>query len=216
MTTDTFIPRSCEECIKSKYKLQKPDCAYEQGLEHKKTYAYFKSTYNLNIKQHLDSMITLKKQREECLEHIKGQASRMIALRKALDIDSLIGKIVDLNERIEDIENYGKKEKKIDYKDRILAPPKEEPDAYERKIVKQAKPIHKDETKKKEDDAKDATPLKDRGWLMYVRNTKKENVERYVSQLKAEHPELTDDQIKISVNAVGNYMVRYTLNPDLS
>jgi len=212
--TDNFIPKTCEECIKSKYKLQKPDCAYEQGLEHKKTYTYFKTTYNIKLQQHLDAMMVLKAQKEECLEKIKAQASKMISLRRALDIDSILGKIGDLNERIDDIENGDIPVAQIEDKDRILAPPKAEPEAYERKIVKQAKPKPKEkpQTKKKQE----TTPLKDRGWLMYVRNTKKENVEKYVGQLKDEHPELTDDQIKISINAAGNYMIRYTLNPDIA
>lgn len=213
MTADIFIPRSCEECINSKYKLEKPDCAYEQGLEHKRTYAYFKKTYNIALQQHLDAMLTLKRQKEECLEKIKTQATKMISLRKALDIDSILNKIGDLSGRIEEIENGDGVEKIIEDRDRILAPPRGMPEAYERRTVKKDT---QPETKREMPKRKTKTiPLKDRGWLMYVRNTKKENVEQYVNQLKAEKPELADNQIKISVNAAGNYMIRYTLNQDI-
>jgi hypothetical protein len=218
MKEESFIPKTCEECINSKYKLEKPSCAYEQGMEHKRAYTYFKKTYSISLQQHLDAMAAMKKQKEECLEKIKNQASKMIALRKALDIDSILGKIIDLNGRIDEIENGETIEKIIEDRDRILKPPKEEPDEYERKIVKREQPkqTHYERKPEKKEKTKKAIPLKDRGWLMYVRNTKKENVERYVNQLKREQPELDDSQIKISVNAAGNYMIRYTLNQEIA
>lgn len=222
MAEEKLIPKTCQDCINSRYKLEKPSCAYEQGLEHKRTYSYFKKTYGISLQQHLDAMTGLKRQKDDCLRQVIQQAQKMLALRRALDIDNILGRIVDLNSRIDEIENDEKMEKIIPDRERILKPPKETPDEYERRFVKRDKPKEpekpkpeekKPETKKK---TSEALPLKDRGWLMYVRNTKKDNVERYVKQLKQEQPDLKDGQIKISVNAAGNYMIRYTLNPDIS
>jgi hypothetical protein len=214
MAEPDFIPKNCKECINSKYKLEKPNCAYEQGVEHKNTYKYFKKTYDITIQQHLDMMMSLKKYREECLEKIRQQAIKLSSVRKALDIDNILSKIDGLSTRIIEIENGGKPEiKTIKEQDRILTPPKDTPEAFERYMVKKEKKpeVSREQTKEK----RTPMPLKDRGWLMYVRNTKKENIEQYVNQLKAEKPGITDDQIKISVNAAGNYMIRYTLNPDI-
>jgi hypothetical protein len=205
------IPKTCEECIKSRYKLPKPDCAYEQGLEHKKTYSYFKKTYDTTVTQHLDEMQKLKRKREQCLSQIKTQASKMLALKRALNIDGIMDTINNLNERIDDIEENGAPTDDLQEHNRILSPHKTEPNAYEKKVVNRSK---KDKPKKEK--SKKKIPLKDRGWLMYVRNTKKENVDKYIERLKEEHPEVTDNQIKVSINAAGNYMIRYTNNPDMA
>jgi len=207
------VPTTCSDCIKSKYKLPKPQCVYEQGLEHKKTYTYFKSVYSIPIPQHLESMQRLKRQRDVCLRQIQEEATKMITLRKGLGIDILLNKFETLNERIDDIENSEIDQYHIEDKDRILAAPHEAGpgETIKKKIIKPAEPVEQKIPEKHISKA-----AKDRGWLMYVRNIKKNKINEYVAKLKQKHPELIDGQIKITLNKAGNYMIRYTLNPNLA
>ena len=206
------VPKTCSECIKSKYKLPKPQCIHEQGLEHKKAYTYFKTIYSIPIPQHLDIMQRIKRQREVCLRQIQEEATKMLTLRRALDIDSILSRIGSLNDRIDDIEDNDHYIPQIEDKDRILASPHEQKpgETITKNIVK---PIEQKPSKPKEDKS---TSLKDRGWLMYVRNLKKNKIESYVKKLKEEHADLPDKQIKITLNKSGNYMIRYTLNQNLT
>jgi hypothetical protein len=220
--TEEFVPRTCEECIKSKYKLPKPQCAYEQGMTHKKTYQYFQNVYGVEIPQHLEAMHILKERKQACLVKVQEQVRRVVTLRRALDTDNILGKIGTLSERIEDIEkDYTLPV--IDETNRILSPPKSHDETtvtrVERKPPQKKTPSIDDgldrdipERKKKNDMS---LSMKDRGWLMYIRNCKKDNIKSYVAKLKKEHPDIADKQIKISTNATGNYMIRYTLNPNI-
>ena len=222
-----FIPKACEECIKSKYKLPKPDCAYEQGLEHKRTYEYFKNTYGVTLPQHLEALSILKERKAQCLEKIKDQVTRMVSLRRGLGIDNILGLVNDLNSRMDQMENNGDKSY-YDDRDRILASPKvhSTEEQTTKKFVKEQKEPEKtkepefinkpEKNKPKKKKASDTLDMKERGWLMYIRNCKKEKVDYYVGKLRKEHPDLSDKQIKISTNAAGNYMIRYTLNPDMA
>lgn len=210
------VPMTCKDCIRSKYKIPKPQCAHEQGLEHKKTYEYFKAIYGVPIQQHLDAMHVLKRQRELCLKQIQEQATQMITMRRALDIDNILRHVVSLNERIETIEKNGGPE----YSDaeRILAMPKEQTSSEESTTTKiiRVPTISKETAKKVPVGNDEDVSLKNRGWLMYVRNVKKDRIKEYIDKLKDEFPELTDKQIKVAVNKTGNNMIRYTLNPNLA
>ena len=217
-----FIPKTCEECIKSKYKLPKPSCSYEHGLDHKRSYEYFKNIYHVELPQHLEAMMLLKQQKEQCLEQIQVQAMKMVQLRKMLNIDDILGKIGELSTKVCDIETNGGSIKSSE-DDRILASPQKKigQESVTKKVIRhESTPTLKEKHEQKSEDNnnnnKGALPLKDRGWLMYIRNCKKEKLQDYTNKLKSEQPELTDNQIKISVNAAGNYMIRYTLNPELA
>jgi hypothetical protein len=215
-----FVPKTCDECIKSRYKLPKPNCSHEQGLDHKRSYEFFKNVYKVELPQHLEAMHILKDRRVECLEQIQQQVVKMVSLRRALDIDTMLTKISDLSTRVCDMEENGGPKKETSDDDRILASPqrKGETEAVTKKVIKhEVTPILKErQPAKKENNDAEPLPLKDRGWLMYVRNCKKDNLEDYANKLKQEHPDLSENQIKISLNAAGNYMIRYTLNPDLA
>jgi hypothetical protein len=210
------VPTSCKECFNSKFKLPKPQCAHEQGLEHKKTYEYFKTVYGVPIQQHLDAMHVLKRQRDLCIKQIQEQATQMITMRRALDIDNILRHVVSLNERIETIEKNGVST----YSDteRILATPKEQSSSEESTTTKiiRVPTISKEVGRKAPIGNEEDISLKNRGWLMYVRNVKKEKIKDYLDKLKSEFPDLTDKQIKVTVNKAGNNMIRYTLNPNLA
>jgi hypothetical protein len=215
--TSDHVPTTCKECFNSKFKLSKPQCAHEQGLEHKKTYEYFKTVYGVPIQQHLDAMHVLKRQRDQCLKQVQEQATQMISMRRTLDIDNILRAVMVLGERIETIEKNGVST--YSETERILATPKEQSSTEEStttkiirvptisKEVERKVPIHKND---------EDISLKNRGWLMYVRNVKKEKINDYLDKLKDEFPELTDKQIKVTVNKAGNNMIRYTLNPNLA
>ena len=220
-----FVPKTCDECIKSKYKLPKPTCAYEHGLDHKRSYEYFKNVYKVELPQHLEAMSILRQSKAECLEQIQQTAMKMVALRRALDIDSILGKIGELSTRVCDIEENGGKLTLGDDSDRILASPQKKTgtETVTKKVIKhESTPVLKEKKETVEtnnennSNEKSSLPLKDRGWLMYIRNCKKDKLENYVEQLRNEHPELTEKQIKISLNAAGNYMIRYTMNPEMA
>jgi putative IMPACT (imprinted ancient) family translation regulator len=218
-----FIPRSCDECIKSKYKRPMPDCAHEQGIAHKKTYKFFLDKYGITINQHVEEMKRCKQEREQCLQQIQQQAREMVALRQGLGIDQIFSSISKLSERVNDIENN---DAGNESKDRILAYPKHATDEEQTTktiIQKKRKEPQTESMKAKEPDAekqpkepKKNLSMAERGWLTYIRNCKKENVKKYVDQLKKEHPDITDNQIDIGINGAGNRMIRYTLNPDLA
>jgi hypothetical protein len=218
-----FVPKTCDECIKSKYKLPKPACSHEHGLDHKRSYEYFKNIYNVELPQHLEAMALLKQQKEQCLEQIQVQAMKMVQLRKMLNIDDILGKIGELSTKVCDIETNGGSIKSSE-DDRILASPQKKvgQESVTKKVIRhESAPIlkehrHDEKIEGNENNNKEALPLKDRGWLMYIRNCKKDKLQDYTDALKAEHPDLTENQIKISVNAAGNYMIRYTLNPELA
>lgn len=214
-----FVPKTCDECIKSKYKLPKPSCSHEHGLDHKKSYEYFKNIYHVELPQHLEAMALLKSQKEQCLEQIQLQAMKMVQLRKMLNIDDILGKIGELSTKVCDIETNGGSIKSSE-DDRILASPQKKvgQESVTKKVIRhESVPMLKEmQELPKENNNKEPLQLKDRGWLMYIRNCKKEKLQDYTNQLKGEHPELTENQIKMSVNAAGNYMIRYTLNPDLA
>lgn len=205
-----YIPRSCEECIKSKYKRPLPDCAHEQGIAHKKTYKFFKEKYGVEIPQHLEEMKRCKQQREQCLQQIQQQAREMVSLRQGLGIDQLLNNLTKLNDRVNDLEDSALN---IDGNthDRILASPDKDRDEETTTKTIIAK------KKKKKPEKKDKNlSMAERGWLTYIRNCKKENVKKYVKELKDKHPDITDNQIDIGINGAGNRMIRYTLNPDLA
>jgi hypothetical protein len=210
------VPTSCKECFNSRFKLPKPQCAHEQGLEHKKTYEYFKTVYGVPIQQHLDAMHVLKRQRDLCIKQIQDQATQMIQMRRALDIDNILRHVVSLNERIETIEKNGMAE--FSEAERILAAPKEQTSSEESittKIIR-VPSISKEVGRKVPVRNDEDISLKNRGWLMFVRNVKKEKIQEYLDKLKGDFPELTDKQIKVTVNKAGNNMIRYTLNPNLA
>jgi len=208
-----FIPKSCDECIKSKYKRPEPYCAHEQGIKHKKTYLFFKNNYGVEIQQHLDEMQKLLPKKEQCLHEIQQQAREMITLRSGLGIDKIFSSISKLNDRVNDIESNDLSD---ETRDRILASPERSSDEEQttRTVIpkkKKQQPEHKPQKEK----PKKKLSMAERGWLTYIRNCKKENVKKYVEKLKEEHPNLPDDQIDIGINGSGNRMIRYTLNPDL-
>ena len=210
------VPTTCKECFNSKFKLPKPQCAHEQGLEHKKTYEYFKTIYGVPIQQHLDAMHVLKRQRDLCLKQVQEQATQMISMRRTLDIDNILRAVVMLGERIETIEKNGAPA----YSDteRILAAPREQESTEESTTTKiiRVPTIVKEKEKKVPIQNDEDISLKNRGWLMYVRNVKKDKIKDYLDKLRGEFPELTDKQIKVTVNKAGNNMIRYTLNPNLA
>ena len=209
------VPTSCKDCIRSKFKLPKPQCAHEQGLEHKRTYEYFKTIYSVPIQQHLDAMHVLKRQREICLKGIQEQATQFLSMRRALDIDTILGRMVSMNERIDNIEKNGGP--LFAEEARILAAPKEQESPEESTTTKIIRvPAICKEDKKTPIKNSDDLSLRNRGWLMYVRNVKKEKVQEYIKKLKTDFPQLTDKQIKITVNKTGNNMIRYTLNPNIA
>ena len=211
------VPTTCKECYNSRFKLPKPQCAHEQGLEHKKTYEYFKTIYGVPIQQHLDAMHVLKRQRDACIRGIQEQATQMITMRRALDIDNILRNVVALNERIETMEKNGATT--YSEAERILAAPKEQSPSEESTTTKiiRVPNVHKEITRNVPINRTDEDiSLKNRGWLMYVRNVKKDKIEEYIKKLRDEFPGLTDKQIKVTVNKAGNNMIRYTLNPNLA
>jgi hypothetical protein len=116
-----FIPHTCDECIKSKFKRILPECAHEQGIAHKKTYQFFKDKYGIEMPQHLDEMAKCKIEREQCLQDMQQKARDMIALRQGLGIDQLLHSLTSLNKRVltlEDTTSFS-----TDAQDRILASP---------------------------------------------------------------------------------------------
>jgi len=212
-----FIPRSCDECIKSKYKRPMPDCAHEQGIAHKKTYKFFIDQYGITIGQHVEEMKRCKQAREMCLQEIQQQAREMLTLRQGLGIDQLFSSITHLVDRVDHLEDST--QAIDDTRDRILSPPghlSDEETTTRKTIVKKKKPKKYEEPEKPiKKESKNLT-MAERGWLTYIRNCKKENVKKYVNELKEKHPEITDEQIDVGVNSAGNRMIRYTLNPDLA
>lgn len=209
-----FIPRSCEECIKSKYKRQTPDCPFEQGKAHKKTFLYFKKTYGVEIPQHIDEMKRLQQEKERCLQQVQQQAREMVSLKRGLGIDRLLDMLGTLDDRVNDLEeNTDGLDEEL--RDRILAAPQKS--SSEEQTTK--KVLHKKQAPEEHEHTehqKKKLSRAERGWLTYIRNCKKENVKKYVEQLKEEHPEVSDEQIDIGINGSGNRMIRYTLNPDIA
>jgi len=193
-------PDSCEECIKLGYnEFIKEEqhiggCPYEFLNDVKKIVDGLKTKYNFEDPTLMNLMPQLETAANNCLSNIKRKVDEMNAEIKRME---RLKELMGINEMSKSIEKMKELiEMTVEQNHRLLK-------AIERKtsIESVETPVEKQEkTQESQQSIKKA-------WRTWARNVKEENIELQKEKIFRKYPHLTENDIKIFKNKLGNYTI---------
>jgi len=191
-------PESCEECIKNGYnEFIKEErgvggCPYEFLQDAKKIVEGLKRKYGFEDATLIGLIPQLESAAKNCLENIKSKIDAINAEAKKMErLKELIG----INEMTKSIEKMKELiEMTIEQNHRLLK-------IVERQINKPSNTDIKDEQ----------TNIDKPVWRTWARNVKEENIEKQKQKIFSKYPNLSENDLKIFKNKLGNYTIMFDL-----
>jgi len=193
-------PETCEECIKLGYnEFVKEEqhvggCPYEFLNDAKKIVDGLKTKYNFEDPTLMNLIPQLEAAANNCLSGIKKKIDEMNAEIKRME---RLKEMMGINEMSKSIEKLkGLIEMTVEQNYRLL------------KMIERRTSMECPETQvkdKKEENRMQETAKK--AWRTWARNVKEENIELQKEKIFRKYPHLTENDIKIFKNKLGNYTI---------
>jgi len=203
-------PNSCEECIKNGYnefikeERKVGGCPYEFLQDVKKIIEGLKRKYGFEDATLVGLIPQLESAAKNCLENIKSkidainaEAKKMERLKELMGIDEMTKSIEKMKELIE---------MTIEQNHRLLK-------IVEKQISNSSIPksLEHTETEKEVEEIKIKSEIDKPVWRTWARNVKKENIEKQKQKIFDRYPNLTENDLKIFKNKLGNYTIMFDL-----